>query len=227
MFPTYCRIKTTFLACKTKIVNWKGWLELWTLKHTLLVLPVGWLTGWATWLLRPCWLPDWQPLIRKSTKVLESSTFSQKRSSWLESPWALGRPKKKHFLIFPPRKWKMDVTWLKNDTPKISALKTHKSAVATPLKFYIFDVTKYMAKYAFLAYIWARRMWSGYHFEVLHCSYNGAIGPKMKFGCNFWPEGPIDLRPTRLNCILQDLFRDIPLDHIWRTQTGVSNRMVL
>ena len=40
----------------------------------------------------------------------------------------------------------MDVTWLKNDTPKISALKTHKSAVATPLKFYIFGVTKY-AKY--------------------------------------------------------------------------------
>ena len=28
-------------------------------------------------------------------------------------------------------------------------------------------------------------------------------------------EGLIDLRPTRLNCILQDLFRDPPLDHIW------------
>ena len=35
---------------------------------------------------------------------------------------------------------------VKNDTPKISALNTHKSVVATPLKFYIFDVTKY-AKY--------------------------------------------------------------------------------
>ena len=31
-----------------------------------------------------------------------------------------------------------------------------------------------------------------------------AIGPKIK--------------PTRLNCILQDLFRDTPLDHIWRAQ---------
>ena len=31
----------------------------------------------------------------------------------------------------------------------------------------------------------------------------------MRFGCNFWLEGPIDIiRPTRLNCILQDLFRD-------------------
>ena len=40
---------------------------------------------------------------------------------------------------------------------------------------------------------------TGHHSEVLHCSYNGAIGPKMKFGCKFWPEGPIDLRPTRLN----------------------------
>ena len=39
----------------------------------------------------------------------------------------------------------------------------------------------------------------------------------MRFGCNFWLEGPIDLRPTRLNCILQDLFRDTPLDYIWRS----------
>ena len=30
--------------------------------------------------------------------------------------------------------------------------------------------------------------------------------------------GPIDLWPTRLNCILQDLFRDTPLDHILRAQ---------
>ena len=40
----------------------------------------------------------------------------------------------------------------------------------------------------------------------------------MRFGHNFWLEGPIDLRPTRLNCILQDLFRDTPLDHIARAQ---------
>ena len=36
--------------------------------------------------------------------------------------------------------------------------------------------------------------------------------------CNFWLEGPIDLRPTCLNCILQDHFRDTPLDHISRAQ---------
>ena len=42
--------------------------------------------------------------------------------------------------------------------------------------------------------------------------------PKMRFDHNFWLEGPIDLRPTRLNCILQDLFRDTPLDHILRAQ---------
>ena len=40
----------------------------------------------------------------------------------------------------------------------------------------------------------------------------------MRFVHNFWLEGPIDLRPTRLNCILQDLFRDTPLDHIWGAQ---------
>ena len=50
---------------------------------------------------------------------------------------------------------------------------------------------------------------------VFHC-YNGAIGPKMRFGCNFWLEGPFDLIPMRLKCILQDLFRKTPLDHIWR-----------
>ena len=59
---------------------------------------------------------------------------------------------------------------------------------------------------------------SCHHFEVLLCNYNGAIRPKMRFGQNFWLEGPIDLRPTRLNCILQDLFRDTPLDHNWRAQ---------
>ena len=42
--------------------------------------------------------------------------------------------------------------------------------------------------------------------------------PKIWFGCNFWLGGPIDARSTRLklNCILQDLSRDTPLDHIWR-----------
>ena len=40
----------------------------------------------------------------------------------------------------------------------------------------------------------------------------------MRFGHNFWLGGPIDLRSTRLNCILQDLFRDTPPDHTWRTQ---------
>ena len=39
---------------------------------------------------------------------------------------------------------------------------------------------------------------------VLHCNYNGAIGPKKRFGHNFWLEGPINLRTMRLNCILQD-----------------------
>ena len=38
---------------------------------------------------------------------------------------------------------------------------------------------------------------------------------KNLIGNNFWLEGPIDLRPTRLNCILQDLFRDTKLDQIW------------
>ena len=59
---------------------------------------------------------------------------------------------------------------------------------------------------------------SCHYFEVLHCNYNGAIGPKMRFGHNFWLEVPINIRPTRLICILQDLFRDTPLEHIWRYQ---------
>ena len=41
---------------------------------------------------------------------------------------------------------------------------------------------------------------------------------KNRFGHNFWLGGPIHIRSTRLNCIWQDLFRDIPLDHIWRAQ---------
>ena len=80
----------------------------------------------------------------------------------------------------------MGATWLKNDTQKISALQTHKSALATTLKFYIVITTGKSAK------IW--------------------------FGHNFWLKGPIDQRPTRLNCILQDLFKDTPLDHIWCAQ---------
>ena len=40
----------------------------------------------------------------------------------------------------------------------------------------------------------------------------------MRFGHNFWLGGPIDTRSMRLNCILQDLFRDTPLDHIWPAQ---------
>ena len=45
----------------------------------------------------------------------------------------------------------------------------------------------------------------------------------MRFGHNYSLEGTIDLRPTRLNCILQDLFRDTPLDHIWCAQMCVKN----
>ena len=45
----------------------------------------------------------------------------------------------------------------------------------------------------------------------------------MRFGHNFWLEGPIDQRPTRLNSILQDHFRDTPLHHIWRAQICAKN----
>ena len=55
----------------------------------------------------------------------------------------------------------------------------------------------------------------GYHFEVWPCSYNGEVGQKWELVIT-WLEGPIDQRPTCLNCILQDLFRDTPLDPIWR-----------
>ena len=54
------------------------------------------------------------------------------------------------------------------------------------------------------------------HFEVLHCNYNGQ---KTKFGHNFWLEGPIDLRPTYLNCIFK-IFSGTPQIwpnmHFWR-----------
>ena len=42
---------------------------------------------------------------------------------------------------------------------------------------------------------------------------------KIGFGRNFWLEGPIDLRKTRLNYILQDLFRDRDRDTpLFKTQ---------
>ena len=42
----------------------------------------------------------------------------------------------------------------------------------------------------------------------------------MRFGHNFWlgGGGPIDIWSTNLNCILQTLFRDTPLNHIWRAE---------
>ena len=40
----------------------------------------------------------------------------------------------------------------------------------------------------------------------------------MRFGHNFWLGGPIDTMSMYLNCILQDLFRDTPLDQIWGAQ---------
>ena len=43
---------------------------------------------------------------------------------------------------------------------------------------------------------------------------------KIWYGHNFWMEGPIDLSPTRLNSILQDLLRDTLFDHIWLAQGG-------
>ena len=56
------------------------------------------------------------------------------------------------------------------------------------------------------------------HKQGLYCNYNGEIGSKIKFGPYFWLEGPTDTRSTPLNCILQDLFRDTPLDHIWHAE---------
>ena len=46
----------------------------------------------------------------------------------------------------------------------------------------------------------------------------GLLGVIGRFGHNFWLEGPIDLRTMRL---LQDLFRDTPLDHIWSGQLRI------
>ena len=46
----------------------------------------------------------------------------------------------------------------------------------------------------------------------------------MRFGHNFWLGGPIDTRSIRLNCILQDLFRDYPIDHNWHAQIRAQIR---
>ena len=46
----------------------------------------------------------------------------------------------------------------------------------------------------------------------------GKSGKPLRFGHNFWLGGPIDLRSTLLNCILQDLFRDTPTGHIYHTE---------
>ena len=47
--------------------------------------------------------------------------------------------------------------------------------------------------------------------------------PKMRLGHNFSLGGPIDTRSMRLDCILQDLFRDTLLDHIWHSQLRTPN----
>ena len=63
----------------------------------------------------------------------------------------------------------------------------------------------------------------------LHDFFLKFIDPKIGFGHNFWLEGPIDLRTTRLNYILQDLFRDTPLNQIWSAQIcifGQGTRML-
>ena len=39
--------------------------------------------------------------------------------------------------------------------------------------------------------------------------------------------GPINTRSTPLNCILQDLFRDTPLDHIWSAQICIFGKITL
>ena len=49
----------------------------------------------------------------------------------------------------------------------------------------------------------------------IHPMLQGGNRAKMRFGYNFWLGGPIDTRSMRLICILQDLFRDTPLVHIW------------
>ena len=62
-----------------------------------------------------------------------------------------------------------------------------------------------------------QKLWPNLIFARFSHSQWGYL-PKIRLGHIFWLEGPIHLRPTRLNCILQDLFRDTPLDHIARAQ---------
>ena len=45
----------------------------------------------------------------------------------------------------------------------------------------------------------------------------------MRLGHNFWLGSPIGTRSTRLSAILQDFFRDIPFDLIWRAQICAQN----
>ena len=59
------------------------------------------------------------------------------------------------------------------------------------------------------------------HLKFYIVLYYGAPGQKMTFGHNFWPGGPIDEWSTLLNCILQDLFRDTPLDHFKRPNVHI------
>ena len=46
---------------------------------------------------------------------------------------------------------------------------------------------------------------------------------KIIFCHIFWLRGPIDLRSPLRNCILHDLFRDTPLNHIWFTKVCTPN----
>ena len=48
----------------------------------------------------------------------------------------------------------------------------------------------------------------------------------MRFCHNFWLGDPIDLKPTRLNCILQDLFRHASLYHIWSAQIRAPDTII-
>ena len=52
------------------------------------------------------------------------------------------------------------------------------------------------------------------------------IGPKLDLVIPFDWGGPIDTMSTRLNCILQVLFRDTPLDHNWRAQIRAQLRQI-
>ena len=75
----------------------------------------------------------------------------------------------------------------------------------------------------FTIFIWNQTVLIGFgninsHNFIFICNQTVLIGLGNINSHNFWLEGPIDLRLMRLNCILQDLFRDTPLDHIARAQ---------